>query len=195
MAETGSATRPPGAMMASPFGWILTASANIASGLKPNRHEDDEGHQGRAGQEQARLDDLHPGGRLHAAEGHVDDHQHADDDDRVEVVEAEEQLDELAGADHLGDQVEGDHDKRSGRGEDADLGLVEAEGGHVRERELAEVAQPLRDQEQHDRPADQEADRVDQPVEAAGEDEAGDAEEGRRRHVVAGDGQAVLEAR
>ena len=37
IAEIGSETSPPGAMMASPLGWVLTASANIASGLKPNR--------------------------------------------------------------------------------------------------------------------------------------------------------------
>jgi hypothetical protein len=38
IAETGSATSAPGAMMASPFGCVLTASANMASGLNPNRH-------------------------------------------------------------------------------------------------------------------------------------------------------------
>ena len=32
--------------------------------------------------QQDRLDDLHPGRRQHAAEDHVDDHQHADADDR-----------------------------------------------------------------------------------------------------------------
>src|SRR3954447_4652966 len=72
--------------------------------------EDDERDQRRAAEEQARLDDLHPGGRLHAPEGDVDDHQDADDYNRPEVVEPEQQLDELAGADHLGDQVEGHHD-------------------------------------------------------------------------------------
>ena len=42
----------------------------------------------------------------------------------------------------------------------------EAERGHVGEGELAEVAQALGHQEGDDRPADQEADRVDQAVEA-----------------------------
>ncbi len=119
----------------------------------------------RTGEQQAGLDNLHPGGRLHAAEGDVDDHQDADDDDRIEVIEAEEELDQLSRADHLGDQVERDHDEGSGRGEDADLRLVEAEGGNVREGEAAEIAQTLGDQEQHDRPADEEADRIDQAVE------------------------------
>ena len=172
MVETGSDTSPPGAMMASPRGWMRTASANIASGLKPKCQQHGERHEGRAAEQQAGLDDLHPGGRLHAAEGDVDDHQRADDDDRVEVVEPEQQLDQLPRAHHLRDQVEGDHDQRAGGGQDADLRLVEPEGGDVGEGELAEVAQPLRDQEQHDRPADQEADGVDQPVEAGGEDQA-----------------------
>ena len=66
--------------------------------------------------------------------------------------------------------------------------------GDVGEGELAEVAQPLGHQEGDDRPADQEADRVDQAVEAADHHRGRDAEEGCRRHVVAGDRQAVLEA-
>src|SRR3712207_7548073 len=48
---------------------------------------------------------------------------------------------------HLRDQVEGDDDQRAGGGQDADLRLVQAEGGHVGEGELAEVPQPLRDQD------------------------------------------------
>jgi hypothetical protein len=72
--------------------------------------------------------------------------------------------------------------------------LLEAEGRHVGKGELAQVAQALGHQEGDDRPADQEADRVDQAIKAAGHHGRGDAQEGRRRHVVAGDGEAVLEA-
>ena len=46
----------------------------------------------------------------------------------------------------------------------------------------------------HDRPADQQADRVDQAVEAGERDEAGDAEKAGGAHVVAGEREAVLEA-
>ena len=73
--------------------------------------------------------------------------------------------------------------------------LPQPERDDVGERVLAEVAQRLGDQEQHDRPADQEADRVDQPVEARERDQAGDAEEAGGAHVVAGQRQAVLERR
>ena len=157
----------------------------------PQHHE---GHEGRAAEQQAGLDDLHPGGGGHAAEQHVDHHQRADDDHRDPVLEAEQQLDQLAGADHLRDQVEGHHDQRARGGEDAHRRLLEAERRHVGEGELAEVAQPLGHQEGDDRPADQEADRVDQPVVAARHHRRRDAEERGRRHVVAGDRQAVLEA-
>ena len=140
------------------------------------------------------LDDLHPGGGRHAAEQHVDHHQRADDDHRDPVLEAEQQLDQLPGADHLRDQVERHDDQRARGGEHAHRRLLEAERGDVGEGELAEVAQPLGHQEGDDRPADEEADRVDQPVEAADHHRRRDAEERRRRHVVAGDRQAVLEA-
>ena len=98
------------------------------------------------------------------------------------------------GADHLRDEIEGDHHERARSGEYPHRGLVEAERGDVGEGELAEVAQALGEEEGHDRPADQEADRVDQAVEAAHHHRRRDAEERRRRHVVAGDRQAVLEA-
>ena len=48
------------------------------------------------------------------------------------------------------------------------------------------------DQKHDDRPADQKADRVDQPVVAVQEHQAGNTQEGRGGHVVARDGQTVL---
>ena len=157
-------------------------------------HQHHQRHEAGARQQQDRLDDLHPRRGDHAAEGDVDDHQEADDHDRDPVVEAEQQLDQLAGADHLRDQVEGDDDQRAAGRQNADRGLTEAERGDVGEGELAEVAQRLRDQEGHDRPADEKADRIDQTVIARRVDEAGNAEERGGRHVVARDRQAVLEA-
>ncbi len=98
------------------------------------------------------------------------------------------------GADHLRDHVEGHHDQRAAGREDADRRLAEAVAGHVGKGELAQVAQPLGHQEGDDGPADEPADREDQAVEAIGEHQARNAQERRRRHVVAGDRQAVLEA-
>jgi hypothetical protein len=208
MAEIGSLTKLPGPMIDWP---ILAASSAIlppfsaevgldlhrlgehrlgAEAEVPQHHE---GHEGRAAQQQAGLDDLHPGGGGHAAEQHIDHHQRADDHHRDPVLQAEQQLDQLARTDHLRDQVESHHHQRAAGREDAHRGLLEAERGHVGKGELAQVAQALGHQEGDHRPADQEADRVDQAVEAAGHHRRRDAQEGRRRHVVAGDRQAVLE--
>ena len=59
--------------------------------LRQHQHHD----QRRAGHQQHGLDDLHPGGALHAADGHVEDHQDADREDRQVdhrlAVDAEQQ--------------------------------------------------------------------------------------------------------
>ena len=83
--------------------------------------------------------------------------------------------------------------KRTNRGQDADPGLVEPEGRHIGEGELAEVTKPFRDQEQHNRPAHEPANGINETIESAGEHEAGNSEERCSRHVVARDGEAVLE--
>ena len=153
-----------------------------------------DGHEGGAGEQHHRLDDLDPGGGQHAAEQHVEHHQDADQHHGHMVLQAEQQLDELAGTHHLGDEVEGHHHQGAAGGEAAYRGLFEAVGGDVGEGVLAEVAQPLCDQEQYDGPAHQEADGVDEAVIARGVDQGGDAEEGGGGHVVTGDGQTVLEA-
>ncbi|MNE00205.1 hypothetical protein D3C80_926090 [compost metagenome] len=150
-------------------------------------------HEGSAGQQQDSLDDLHPGGRQHAAEQHVKAHQNTDQDHRNVVIETEQQLDQLAGTDHLRDQVERHHHQRTASGQRADLGLPQAIGRHVGKGVFTQVTQALGDQEQNDRPAHQEADRVDQAVVARGEHQRGNTQEGRSRHVVTGNRQTVLE--
>ena len=55
--------------------------------------------------------------------------------------------------------------------------LTHAEGQHVGHRELAGVAQQLRDQQQCHQPRDEEADRVEEPVETGQGDGAGDSQE------------------
>lgn len=149
--------------------------------------------QRRAAQQQHGLDHLHPGGRGHPAEEHVDDHQHADDQLGRAVRQPEQQLDQLARADHLHDEVQHDDGQRVRRRQQPDRPLREAVRDDVDERELAEVAQRFGDQEHHERPADQEADRIDQPVEAEHEHHPRQPEERRGRHVVAGDREPVLQ--
>ena len=99
--EIGSLMKLPGPMIDSPTcarlrlrpGWrrgsaqvgldLDRAARTAPPGEKPNCAITMNAMKRRAGQQQHRLDDLHPGGREHAAEQHVDHHQHADDDHRV----------------------------------------------------------------------------------------------------------------
>ena len=159
------------------------------------QHQDRDQHG--AGHEQHGLDDLDPGGALHAADDDVEDHQHADDDDRGAdrpgSLDAEQQRHERARADHLREQVE-DRDHHGGRGGGgADRALPHPVGELVGHGVAAGVAQQLGDQQQRDQPGDEEPDRVEEAVVPAEGDGAGDAEERRGRHVVAGDGESVLE--
>src|SRR5690606_10184225 len=68
-----------------------------------------------------------------------------------------------------------------------------AVGEDVAHGVAAGVAQRFGDQQQRHQPGDQEADGVEEAVVAEEGDGARDAEEGRGRHVVAGDGEPVLE--
>jgi hypothetical protein len=151
-------------------------------------------HQRATGQQHAGLDDLHPGGGDHATEGDVDHHQGADHEQGDVVVQAEQQLDQLAGTDHLGHQVETHHGQRGHRRHGAHLALVEPVGRDVGKGELAQVAQALGHQEQDDGPAGEEGDHVDVAIDALGVHQRGEAQQGGGGHVVAGNGQAVLEA-
>ena len=166
-AEIGLATAAPGSMISVVLRMDLDRLGDQRVEVEAELREHEQRHEGRAAEQQRRLDDLHPGGGDHAAEGDVDDHQHADHDDGVEIGQAEQQLDELARADHLRDQVEGDRDQRAGRRHGADRRRLQTIGGDVGEGEAAEIAQRLGHQEHDDRPADEEADRVDQAVIAA----------------------------
>ncbi len=102
-----------------------------------------EQHQRAADQQQECLDDLHPGGCHHTAEGHIQHHQRTDDHQGDLVVQAEQQPDQLPGPDHLRHQVETHHGQRADGGHGAHLALVETVRGDVGEGEAAQVAQPL----------------------------------------------------
>ena len=172
----------------------LDGASEQGLGREADLGEHHQRHEGRAAEEEHRLDDLHPGRRDHAAEDHVDDHQAADDHHCVDVGQAEQQPDQLPRPHHLRDQVEGHDDQRAHRRKTPHRPLREAERGDVGEGVAAEIAQALGHQEQDQRPADEEAGRVDQSVITVGVDLRRNAEEGGGGHIVAGDGEAVLEA-
>ncbi len=188
----GSLMKPPGPMMDKPF--LAHALGKQRLGAETELRQHHEGHEGHARQQQHGLDDLHPGGGRHAAKQHVHHHQRAHDDHGHPVFQTEQQLDQLAGAHHLGDQVEGHHHQRARSGKGADGGLLEAITGHVGKGELAQVAQALGHQEGDDGPAHQEAQRVDQAVVARRHHRRRNTQERGSRHVVARNGQAVLKA-
>ena len=160
--------------------------------------EDPHGGDADGGDQQHRLDDLHPGGALHAADHHVEDHHHAHhgDHDRLAhpALDPDQQRHQSTGARHLREQVEEGDGEGRGRRSGAHGALAHAEAQHVRHRELAGVAQRLGDQQQCHQPGHQEADGVQQAVVAVQRDGADDAEERGGREVVAGDGDAVLPA-
>ena len=188
----------PGSRNASPLPVFCRGGAEQVGQVEVELRQHQDRDQDRAAHQQHGLDDLHPGGALHAADGDVEDHQQADadDDPRLHglVGHAQQQGDQRARADHLREQVEDRDDHgRGGRG-GADRALPHPVGQLVGHRVAAGVAQQLGDEQQGDQPGDQEADRVEEAVVPGQRDGAGDAEERRRRHVVAGDGHAVLEA-
>ena len=158
--------------------------------LRPDHdHEDD-----RRGDEQHRLDDLHPGRRDHAAEQHVGEHQDADDDHRDLVVDADQRLHQHAAADHLRGQVERRHRDHRERPDDPCRLRVVTVGEDVGQCVLADVAAGLGDDQQHRDVGDQPAHRVHEAVVAPDRDQARDTQERRGRQVVAGDRPAVLQA-
>ena len=73
--------------------------------------------------------------------------------------------------------------------------LVQPESHHVGKGVFADGAQALRDEEEHQRPPDEEARRVEQAVEAALGDQARDAQKARGAHVIARQREAVLPGR
>ena len=157
-----------------------------------------DGHQHCPGDEQDRLDDLHVGGALHAADQHVGDHQRADSRDHEAlagaVVDVHQQRHQPTGARHLREQIEERHDQRGRRRRGAHRTLTHPERQDVRHREAAGVAQQLGDQQQRDQPGDEEADAVEEAVVTGERDRAGDTEKRSGGQVVAGDRDTVLPA-
>ena len=149
---------------------------------------------GAASQQQTGLDDLYPGGGDHAAEGDIDHHQGPHNDHGHFIVQTEEQFDQLAGANHLGDEVEADNSQRRDGGHGTDFALIQAVGGNVGEGESAQITQAICHQEQDARPAGEEGQHINVSIVALAVHHGGEAEQGRCRHIVTGNRQAVLEA-
>ncbi|MNZ72854.1 hypothetical protein D3C78_912450 [compost metagenome] len=152
------------------------------------------GHKTCAEQQQNGLDDLHPCGGKHAAEQDVHHHQHPHQHHGDVIVQAEKQLNQFAGPDHLRNQVQRDDHQRSACRQGTDRSLFQAIRCHVGEGVAPKITQTFGDQEQNNRPAHQEAERVNQPVVARGINQSRNPQERRGGHKVARNRQPVLEA-
>ena len=136
--------------------------------------EHEQAQQDGSAHEQDRFDDLHPGRREHSAEDDIDDHEHADADDRgliADVRAAEQERDERAGTDHLRDHVKSADRDRAQRRHRAHRSRVQSIGEHIRHRVLAGVAQRFRHDEQHRQIRDQPADGKHEAVVAVKRDQ------------------------
>ncbi len=110
------------------------------------------------------------------------------------IVQAEQQLNQLAGTHHLRNQIEGHNHQRTAGREHTDGALFQTIGGDVCKGIAPEVTQALGNQEQNDRPADEEPEGVNEAIIAGGIHQRGDPEEGGGGHKVTRNRQPVLEA-
>ncbi|CNU04459.1 Uncharacterised protein [Salmonella enterica subsp. enterica serovar Bovismorbificans] len=134
------------------------------------------GHKAGTEQQQNGFDDLYPGGCQHAAKQDIHHHQYANQHDGNVVVQAKQQLNQFTRADHLRDQIQRDHHQGTTRRENTNRTLFQAIRGHVGKGVATKVTQAFSNQEQDNRPADQEAERVNQPVITGGKHQRGNAE-------------------
>ena len=136
---------------------------------------DQPGQHAAAREEEARFDDLDPGGRDHAAETHVQDHQHANRANRVFVANMKKQLDELASPHHLRDQIEQHREQRTSRRQTAHRRRAQADRDRIGKGKLAEILQTFGEQKKHDGPARDPAYHIDQAIESIVENQRGNA--------------------
>ena len=118
------------------------------------------GHKAGTEQQQHGFNNLYPGGRQHAAEQDVHHHQHADQHYRNVIVKAKQQLDQFTCAHHLGDKVKRHHHQRTTGRKNTNRPLFQTVRGHIGKGVATEVTQTFGNQEQNDRPAHQEAQRI-----------------------------------
>jgi hypothetical protein len=179
-------------MILPPFStWPIASKKGREAEAEMFHHQD--AQDGRAGHQQDRLDDLHPGGRKHSAKDDVDDHQHTHTDDRrAEGNAGKEEFHQAACADHLRDHIESGDGERAQRRHRTDGARTEPIGKEIRHGVFARVAQRLGDDEQYGEVRHQPADRVHESVVAEKGDHPRDAEEARGTHVVARHREAIL---
>ncbi len=115
------------------------------------------------------FNDLYPSGSQHAAEDHVNNHQHAHADHRRAVTDAgslQQERDQRARSHHLGNHVKGADDQRADRGHRRNRPASMAVGQNVGHRVFPRITQRFGDHQQHGHKGDQAPDRKQEAIEA-----------------------------
>ena len=157
------------------LGVRLDRAAKDLANIKSEMPRRQEGQEGAANHQQKGLDDLHPSGGQHPPEGDIQHHQGADAADGPDIIQTEQQLDQLASAHQLRDQVEDDGGQGAQSRHHGDGTLRQAIGHHIDEGVTPQVAQTLRYEQQQEGPAGHRADHQHQAVRAIEKQQAGQA--------------------
>ena len=146
-------------------------------GVKIKSEQYANGEYGTAYDQQHRLDYLDPGGRNHAAERHIDRHQHADDEYALYITETKQGFDQGTGSHHLCQEVGYGNGQGSRCCQHPDWPGRQPDGDCVRKGIRPQVAQLFSDQEQDNRPAQDQVDDEIDGVITADEQQADQPEE------------------
>ena len=153
-----------------------------------------QGQQHHSAHQDGGLDDLYPGGGEHAAKGHIHRHQGADGDYRQVELEAEDNGDQPPCAHHLSHQI----DQRDGDGTGAQhhpgAWVLQTALHHIPEGVLAHPPQGADQNGKAETESAQGRDEVEGHIHPHQGVESDNTEDGARRHVVPGNGEAVLGA-
>ena len=129
--------------------------AETKVGQHQNAQQDRSAHQKHG------FDDLNPGGRQHSAKDHIDNHQYADADDRGVKTDAgvlQQQSDQRARSDHLGDHVEDADSDRAERSHRPHGPSAKSISQHVGHRVFPGIPQRFGDNQEHRQVRDQPSD-------------------------------------
>ncbi len=167
-------------------------ACNIANGSKPNRARQAGQHPDRQRHHQRRLDDLEPRDGQHAAQQRDRQHAGEHDQQRCRAAEAEQQVQDAAGPDELGGEVGQDHHQLGDGNQRTQVRGAKAGDQHVAHGVFAKPLERGCEQEQHQRPAGDDADCEHHPIRAEQRDQPGDAQQPGGGHEIPGHGEGVL---
>ena len=102
-------------------------------------------------------------------------------------------LDQCSGPHHLGQQVWNRYRERTGCRHDSHRLAFQPESNDIGKSVLTQVAQPLRNQQQNNGPADCSTDHEQHAIHARAVHQCGNTQKGCRRHEISGYRKPVLQ--